>query len=328
MAAHRKGCKFDGWSDKFRLSLWREAFAEVGIDPDFYTTRSRQTNEVFPWDHIDTRVSKEFLKKEWARALAEEHTPDCRTHPCNACGVCDFYEIEPIVHIAPDHSVLDAPTILPDNEEEKYRKVMIIYSKRGQARFFGHLELVNIFLRAIRRAGIAVKFSSGFHPMPKVSFEDPLPIGMESQSEAMYLSVSESFSAHSIVSGLNRNLPDGLHVWKCRAAPLQGGKAQAKLVKYQVGLREGGFQKEKLINFLRRSACVITRKSPKGKEKSLDLKEIVQGMSLRSPDLLEMTLKTESGRSVRPAEVIKAVFGLSEDAVKRASVVKIKQAFV
>ena len=60
------------------------------------------------------------------------------------------------------------------------KKLKMLFVKRDQARFFGHLELINIFLRAIRRAGIEVAYSEGFHPMPKISFEDTLPIGMES----------------------------------------------------------------------------------------------------------------------------------------------------
>ncbi|MDM8553040.1 TIGR03960 family B12-binding radical SAM protein, partial [Desulfobacterales bacterium HSG2] len=78
VAAYRKGCKFDGWSDKFQFDLWQEAFSDEGVDVDFYTTRARDMEEPLPWDHIDIGVTKDFLKEEWENAVSQKHTPDCR----------------------------------------------------------------------------------------------------------------------------------------------------------------------------------------------------------------------------------------------------------
>ena len=66
-----------------------ETFAECGVDTDFYTTRERELDEIFPWDFIDCGVTKDFLKKEWVRALDEKVTPNCRQQ-CNACGAARF----------------------------------------------------------------------------------------------------------------------------------------------------------------------------------------------------------------------------------------------
>jgi len=60
--AYGKGCKFDGWSDRFKFRLWEDALCDEGVDVDFYTTRVRDTKEPLPWDYIDTRVTKDFLK--------------------------------------------------------------------------------------------------------------------------------------------------------------------------------------------------------------------------------------------------------------------------
>ena len=56
---------------------------------DFYTTRQRELDEIFPWDFIDIGVTKSFLKKEWNRAMAEEVTPNCRMQ-CSGCGATVF----------------------------------------------------------------------------------------------------------------------------------------------------------------------------------------------------------------------------------------------
>lgn len=89
LKVYEKGGIFDAWSEYFDYQRWLEAFAECGIDPDFYTMRERSLDEIFPWDFIDTGVSKEFLKREWQNAMAENVTPNCRMR-CSGCGVKKF----------------------------------------------------------------------------------------------------------------------------------------------------------------------------------------------------------------------------------------------
>lgn len=88
LAAWRKGARFDGWSDCFDYERWLEAFAEAGIDKDFYAARQRGENEVFPWEHISPGVSRKFLWNEWQKAYAQQLTHDCRRSTCTGCGVC------------------------------------------------------------------------------------------------------------------------------------------------------------------------------------------------------------------------------------------------
>ena len=84
--AWRLGCRFDGWSDQFRYDLWQQAFRECGLDPDFYACRERSDGEVFPWEHLDAGVSREFLLREWKKAQNAERTQDCRKG-CVGCGM-------------------------------------------------------------------------------------------------------------------------------------------------------------------------------------------------------------------------------------------------
>ena len=89
LKVYEKGGIFDAWSEYFDYQKWLDAFAECGIDPDFYTMRERPADEIFPWDFIDTGVSKEFLLREWNNAMAETVTPNCRMR-CSGCGVKKF----------------------------------------------------------------------------------------------------------------------------------------------------------------------------------------------------------------------------------------------
>jgi radical SAM superfamily enzyme YgiQ (UPF0313 family) len=85
--AWRDGAAFDGWSECFNWPLWQKAFAEVGLDPDFYARRERDLHEPLPWAHIDVGMSEDYLKSEYRRALAAELSPYCRTDGCSACGL-------------------------------------------------------------------------------------------------------------------------------------------------------------------------------------------------------------------------------------------------
>ena len=86
LAAHNLGCKFDGWSEYFSKERWEKAQSISGIDGSFYASRHRNEDEIFPWDKIDTGVTKDFLLREWHRAKKAETTHDCR-YGCVGCGM-------------------------------------------------------------------------------------------------------------------------------------------------------------------------------------------------------------------------------------------------
>lgn len=87
--AYRLGCLFDSWTESFHNDLWMQAFENTGIDPAFYNLRERGEDELFPWDFIDTGVTRKFLRREWENAMKESVTPNCRQQ-CSGCGAARF----------------------------------------------------------------------------------------------------------------------------------------------------------------------------------------------------------------------------------------------
>ncbi len=85
--AWQLGCKFDAWSEHFNYQKWIDAFRQLGLDPSFYANRERALDELLPWDHIDTGVTPEFLKREYHNLWQEKETPSCLYGKCNACGL-------------------------------------------------------------------------------------------------------------------------------------------------------------------------------------------------------------------------------------------------
>ncbi len=86
--AWEKGCKYDGWSEYFKYDKWLEALEETNIDGYFYANRTRDFDEILPWDFINTGVSKEFLIREYKNAIEGKTTNDCRER-CRGCGIDD-----------------------------------------------------------------------------------------------------------------------------------------------------------------------------------------------------------------------------------------------
>jgi len=320
--AYGKGCKFDGWSDRFKFRLWQDAVCDEGVDMDFYTTRVRNTKEPLPWDYIDTRVTKDFLKGELKKAEQGEITVDCRRGDCNNCGVCDFENIGPKVF--ENYEKMAPKEFISDNMKETfYKNLKVSFSKKGEAKYFGHLELVKIFLRAISRAGIPIKFTQGFHPKPKISFEDPLPVGLESLNENFYLSLRGDVKPQSIIGRTNKHLPKGLKILDSQLAIRKPVFEAMSSSTYLVTKKDGFFNEKDLICFKNKKELIITRTGAKGKTKNIDLKEMVLKIELPDSNRLKMTLKKEPGRTVRPFEVIEKIFFLPVEEIKQAAIVKL-----
>ena len=83
--AYRRGCNLDSWSEHFQFDTWMQVMEECGLDPAFYANRRRDYDEVFPWDHLDYGVTKDFLIHENKLAHQSTTTPNCR-EKCSGCG--------------------------------------------------------------------------------------------------------------------------------------------------------------------------------------------------------------------------------------------------
>jgi radical SAM family uncharacterized protein/radical SAM-linked protein len=319
--AYEMGCRFDGWSDQFEYSRWKEAIEACGVDVNFYTTRSRDLLEPLPWDHIDSGVSKEFLKQEWERALKGQETPDCRRGDCNMCGLCDFEALKPVV-VEAREVVHMGREVRRTEDEGPYKKLGVSYAKRGPARHFGHLELVKIFVRALRRARIPLRFSQGFHPAPKIAFECALPVGTESVEEHFTIQVPLHVSRETLLEQVNPQLPEGLTITGCSIVGRTSSRVGPERFCYMVTLKEGKFSENKLEAFLRETEWPFTRKNSKGKFRTVDMRPVVKKLKLLSSVRAEMVLEEGGGCSVRPMDVLRSIFGLSETELKLARVVK------
>ncbi|MBI5561834.1 MAG: TIGR03960 family B12-binding radical SAM protein [Deltaproteobacteria bacterium] len=339
-AAFMAGCRFDGWTEQFRFNVWREAFAASGIDMGFYVSRERPFEEVLPWDHLSPGVAKEFLWAERERALAGVYTRDCKTDKCTACGVCDHKTVKPR-NAPPPPAPPAAESPAGGGKGVPPGKVRLRFSKTGAMRFLGHLELVSAVLRAARRAGIPIRYAEGFHPLPKLSFSPPLPVGVESIDEHVDMELiprSGPMDPRDISERLNREAPEGLRFSPSAPAPLKSAPASAMMTEYLAFLKDspldkrggakdaaGGF--EDIDGFIRafhaKESCVIRiRKEDKTAE--VDIKSGVAEVSNTGGGIVRLVLQKGAGPQVRPHDALSCIFNLSREDASLIPILKTK----
>jgi len=220
--ACRLGCRFDGWRDMLRLDLWERAFAEEGFEfgepPGGFPT-----DHELPWARFEPPVSTRFLLRERERALAGEQTGDCTDGPCVGCGACGGKEDIDGATTSEGRPVETGRRSCTDHDEHpeaadaglrggvRYR---FVFRKEGRGRFLSHLETLGVIQRALRRSGLPIRYTEGFHPHPRLSMGPSLAVGVGGLREFFDLELTEPAAAGpEDFEGL---LPAGMRITEIR----------------------------------------------------------------------------------------------------------------
>jgi radical SAM family uncharacterized protein/radical SAM-linked protein len=322
--AWKSGCRFDGWSDFFDFDRWQTAFEKNDIRIGEFTVGPFNTRQPLPWEHIDMGVKRSFLLKERKRAVEGKLTEDCRNGACHSCGVCDFDHLQPVTFSDCSFNRQGENVNHAEEQSDHAAKYLVIFKKMGSARFLGHLEMVKIFIRSLRRARIPLKYSKGFHPMPKISFGDTLPMGMQSEEERMVVVLDEAMDPKELMFRIKGKLPDGFEITECTTLAKKASGSEASPLQYHVELRDGFFKQKDLDFFFENTEIKIEKTNKKGKPVVVDLKKAITGIELLDQRRARMSLERENQQMVRPAQVLKAVFHLSESQILTAVITKLK----
>jgi len=320
--AWQRGARFDAWSEGYAMNLWVDTFRETGLDPAFYLYRERSKKEIFPWDHINSGVTKSYLEVEWKKAIEEETTPDCR-EGCLDCGVCDHRRVAPVIFegwaAAPKTEGFSSAQT--SSEVRRYR---ITFSKTGQARHISHLELIRLFIRAFRRAGMDLVYSKGYHPMPKLVFASALPVGTESLQETVDVDVYDTMSIGSLREHLARELPSGIEVILLEALSHKAKPVRIKETHFQVTANGLILDPKRLEEFIRSDEFPIRKRGKQG-ERLVNAKALVKSMRLNPPNGVNLVMNHRPGPGLKPTEIMREVFLLSGPDLDGLKVLKVKQ---
>ena len=314
--AWRLGAGFDGWGDHLKWDVWERAFKETGIEPDAFVSKARNVDEPLPWDHIRVGASKKYLLGERERAFTGAYSAGCgASGKCEEnCGACTAAARVKRAQMVSNKEHNDRWAKTPS--VSGFKRYRLIYRKTGPARYLGHLDTVRAVHQSLRRAGLPVRYSEGFHPMPRTRFGNPLPVGVASLVEVFDLDLNEKLEPQEIKSKINSALPEGMEVTEALEIGENSPAPQAALrsVRYRFEMEQGlkfgkNLGSEKLRNFLEAKTFPVQWLS-KGGNREIDLRKAVMNIDVIDEETVEIEMACNTdGVTPRPQPAWEAIFG-------------------
>ncbi len=230
------GAGMDSWFESLdkAFSAWENAISEADLTWKYRKVENGEwnimenhnqnsLNNPLPWDHLDTGIDKKWLQEDLNRALESATIPDCSFDGCSHCGVCgtDF-----------GHNIVITPPPIPQftgeftPNIEKIQRVRVWFGKLGNLALISHLDLMKFFDRAIRRSGIPISFSGGFHPHARISIANALSLGYTSSGEIVDFDLTEQIDINLFKEKLSATLPENMPIYQVDDVDLKTSATQ------------------------------------------------------------------------------------------------------
>ncbi len=238
--AWQLGAGMDAWWESLdnAFNAWTQAIDEAGLSWKYRQVSQGEWNVMdtqggaprldapLPWDHLDTGIDKAWLQQDLQRALEAATVPDCSFEGCSHCGVCgaDF-----------GHNVVVPPPPVPTfvghgkPDQARVQRLRVTLGKLGDMALIGHLDLVRLFDRALRRAGLPISFTGGFHPGPRISPANALPLGVTSSGEVIDFELKAVMDPEDFRQQLAAQLPPEIPLYRVEPVSLQEPSATKRL---------------------------------------------------------------------------------------------------
>ena len=196
-------------------------------------------------------------------------------------------------------------------------RVRLTYWKRGRGRFISHLELIDVFTRALRRARLPVAFSGGHHPQPRLRFSPGLPVGAESDCEIIDIDFTEPLEATEVARRLADQFPEGLGVVSARDVSLREASPDRHLnaFRFRVDVESlfdgdnGSWIDERLATFLDSPTFPVLKQRPKG-DKRVDARQLVTRLERVDAAHIELDVRFTAEGSIKPSDFLAAILGV------------------
>jgi len=312
------GCRLDGWSEVFDFRKWGKAMEAVGLDIKDFAQRNYEQSDSLPWDGIDMGVTKEFLWREYRKALTGELSSDCRK-VCHNCGLScdkDTGKGKEEAPLASDTSASLLISVSPDRYLNRFKpvRIRVEFSKTGILKYLSHLELMILYQRAVRRAEFPIEYSKGFHPAPEISFGPPLGVGIAGLSEYFDMKVTPPFDLIRNRDKLNSLLPEGASIRCMSAVPANAESLNSFVTCYEYEVKGGDLSGVRV--FLSEKEVFAKRE-----KYDINLREMVEEAEIVGEDAARIVLADRGDKKVRLGEILPVVFNtpIEELAVTRTA---------
>ncbi|PSF38760.1 TIGR03960 family radical SAM protein [Aphanothece hegewaldii CCALA 016] len=322
--AWQLGAGMDAWWESLDQAhgAWSQAINEAGLSWKYRQVEAGEWN-VFesesktildaplPWDHIDSGVDKKWLQEDLNRAMMAAIVPDCSFEGCSHCGVCgvDFGHnvVIPAMEV-PAFAGQFQPNI------QRSQRMRVWFGKIGEMALVSHLDLVRLFDRVIRRAAIPISFTGGFHPGPRISIANALPLGATSSGEIVDFELTQRMEIEAFKEKLVSQLPSELPVYQVEEVYVNSPAATQLLEKAEyhitIATDETSEQWQTWIEQIEEQTEILWEKKTKsGKRVTVNLCEMLYELSLLSSNERSIVLRyvgscRNDGTLLQPQQVI------------------------
>jgi len=305
------GAREDSWWESLEraFAAWTEAIAEAGLTWKYRQVENGEWNlfgspsnpsdcatpdynAPLPWDHIDTGISKTWLQEDLRRALEAATVPDCSFDGCSHCGVCgaDF-----------GHNVVVPPPPIPQfqhhftPETHRAQRLRVRYGKLGSMALIGHLDLLRLLDRAIRRAALPIAYTGGFHPSPRIMVASALPLGSTSTGEVVDFDLTQGMNPAEFLEKLAAQLPPEIPLYDVEAIAPDGPTATQQLdqAEYTLAIALSADATQPLLpqqpaqwlqDILAARELWYDQTTKSGKVQRINLRDRLSELTLLSPD--------------------------------------------
>ena len=324
------GARFDSWQDQFSFETWVAAFTEAGLEPDWYARRFRPLTERLPWDHLQTGVTRQFLVDEHENALRGEATTYCREQ-CHSCGILRQFQHErdgaewgcpapgrTQPPVGPARAAEpSAPKEPPPPGRAATHRVRLSFGSGEPVKYISHLDSMRLWEKALRRAGLPLAYTQGFHPQPRIQFAAPLAVGFTGESETLDLWLTKQVNPNEFAERVAAQLPRGVELQRAQEVDISEPSLPARVrgAVYSVAVADDATptQLAARVAALMEQPEIHRQRRRKGRMRDYDLRPLIDQLRYDgvAPEdgkhALWMQLRVESGATGRPDEVLAAL---------------------
>lgn len=186
------------------------------------------------------------------------------------------------------------------------KNVRVFYKKTGRMKFVSHLDMNRFMSRCIKKAGIPIWYTEGFHPHPYIAFALPLSLGFESDYEIIDLRlVDDSYPLEQVVEKLNSVFPEYVKAFAAAEPITKVGKIG--FADFLITFNDNSVNLDELENFLKSESIIVSKRTKKGTFKEIDIAPKIKSYSINE-NSLKITLPAGSNDNLNPELVLGEFF--------------------
>jgi radical SAM-linked protein len=196
------------------------------------------------------------------------------------------------------------------------QRLRLRFCRGARLKYISHLDLIRLWHRAFRRAGLELAYSEGFSPHPRIHIAAPLPLGVTGESELMDVVFAREYMPQSVMSSVNAQLPPGIKIEQIMQVALTAPSLQGQVRRahYRVEIPESDASSQKVESLIASLLALETlpwTQKREEKVRSFDLRCQIGGIWIEEINpsciIVGMDLQCDSGGSGRPEQVVKAL---------------------